>query len=272
MKGQKGSLGRGNMVVRELKPKALLRVLILLAAPLFVAACNVDLYSKLSETEANEIVALLLRNGVSANRILSKDGLSLIRVDESAFADAMAILNDAGLPRQKFASMGDIFADNKLVSSPTEERARFIYALSQELSKTLSEIDGVLAARVHLVLPSNDPLKEDQKPSSASVFLKHDPAVSLVPLLPQIKTLVTNSIEGLNYDKVSVVFVPGQKRHQIKAASVAGESGFKLAGLVFPPAVLIGVLGVIAVFGFLMPQAGRIYTKKFKSPAEDRLG
>ena len=137
--------------------------LTLLALPLILAACNVDLYSKLSEGEANEIVALLIRNGISANRVFAKDGSSVVRVDDTSFADAMAVLSDAGLPRQKFASIGDIFADNKLVSSPTEERARFIYALSQELSKTLSEIDGVLAARVHLVLPKNDPLQGGSK-------------------------------------------------------------------------------------------------------------
>jgi type III secretion protein J len=249
------------MFVRRSKLKALSRVLSLLVLLLFIAACNVDLYSKLSESEANEIVALLVRNGIHASRVLAKDGSSVVRVDDTAFADAISVLSDAGLPRQKFASIGDVFADNKLVSSPTEERARFIYALSQELSKTLSEIDGVLAARVHLVLPKNDPLREDQRPSSASVFIKHDPTVSLVPLLPQIKTLVTNSIEGLNYDKVSVVFVPGQKSHRTSVVSTSGAVPYNAAALAqaIPPSALLigaGLSGFLAL-GFLMPWMSR---------------
>jgi type III secretion protein J len=194
--------------------------LISLAIPvLLLAACQTDLYTKLTETEANEMVALLVRNGIPASRAAAKDGTSVVKVEESSFADAVALLNDAGLPRPKFATMGDVFADTKLISSPIEERARFIYALSQELSKTLSEIDGVIAARVHLVLPQNDPLREDSKPSSASVFIKHDPGIAIAPLLPQIKTLVTNSVEGLTYDKVSVVFIAAERSHQPASAS-----------------------------------------------------
>jgi type III secretion protein J len=256
------------MLVQLLKPVAFLRTLAIFALLFFLAGCNVDLFTRLSENEANEIVALLIRNGIPASRLVAKDGSSVVKVDEGSFADAMAILNDAGLPRQKFASIGDVFADNKLVSSPTEERARFIYALSQELSKTLSEIDGVLAARVHLVLPKNDPLREDQKPSSASVFIKHDPEISILPLLPQIKTLVTNSIEGLNYDKVSVVFVPGQKRHRLSTAETPGAVPEKTAALLdgIPSSVLIasGALGWLVALGFLYPQASRLYSSRSK--------
>jgi len=190
-----------------------------IVASTVLCACQSDLYTKLSEAEANEMVALLLRNGISASRAASKDGTSVVRVEDGYFADAVALLNEAGLPRPKFATMGDVFADTKLISSPTEERARFIYATSQELSKTLSEIDGVISARVHLVLPKNDPLKEDYKPSSASVFIKHEASVSVSPLLPQIKTLVANSIEGLTYDRVSVVFVPGERAYRPPATA-----------------------------------------------------
>ncbi len=192
---------------------------VLLIPALLLAGCQTDLYTKLSEREANEIVALLASKGIPANRTTAKDGTSTVHVEESSFADAVALLNSAGLPHPKFATMGDVFADTKLVSSPVEERARFIYALSQELSRTLSEIDGVITARVHLVLPKNDPLREDAKPSSASVFIKHVRNASVTALLPQIKTFVTNSIEGLTYEKVSVVFVPGNRNAKLAAAS-----------------------------------------------------
>jgi type III secretion protein J len=224
---------------------------ILLIPALFLAGCQADLYTKLSETEANEIMALLSRKGISASRATAKDGTSTVRVEEGSFADAVALLNNAGLPHPKFATMGDVFADTKLVSSPVEERARFIYALSQELSRTLSEIDGVIIARVHLVLPKNDPLREDAKPSSASVFIKHDHNAAVASLLPQIKTFVTNSIEGLTYEKVSVVFVQGDRNAKLMtaAASPLGAGIPSLSGLRGSTGLLTAVAIAFLLFG-----------------------
>lgn len=210
------------MTTQRHKKKLLQRLCVLSVVIVTLTGCKIDLYTKLSETEANEMIAVLVKNGVAANRVSAKDGTSMVQVDESSFSDAVTIVSNAGLPRPRFVTMGDVFADNKLVSSPVEERARFIYAQSQELSKTLSEIDGVTAARVHLVLPKNDPLREEDKPSSASVFIKHYTDVEVALLLPQIKTLVKNSLEGLTYDKVSVVFIPSERPAQI--AGAAGEA------------------------------------------------
>ncbi len=209
---------------------ALMRAFACLGLAVLLAGCQVDLYSKLTEAEANEMIALLQRNAISATRMAAKDGSITLRIDDHSFANAVVLLNEAGLPRHKFATMGEIFADTKLISSPTEERARLVYALSQELSRTLSEIDGVISARVHLVLPRSDPLKEHDKPSSASVFIKYDPDLAVVALLPQIKTLVTNSVEGLIYEKVSVVFVPAERRYKkIDPATIhATANEFKL--------------------------------------------
>jgi type III secretion protein J len=85
-----------------------------------------------------------------------------------------------------------------------------IFALSQELSRTVSDIDGVLTARVLLVLPENDPLREKAVPSSASVFIRYRADMPIEHLVPQIKMLVANGVAGLSYDKVSVILVPVQ--------------------------------------------------------------
>lgn len=192
---------------------------------LALGGCKTDLYTKLSEREANEMVATLLDKGIDASRVSAKDGSSTIQVEQSRFAQAVEILKAGGYPRQSFANMGEVFKGGGLIASPTEERARFVYALSEELSKTISSIDGVLSARIHVVLPKNDLLKQDATPSSASVFIRHDKDAPLKSLLPQIKMLVANSIEGLSYEKVSVVFVPVDRSQSVASlATVAGAS------------------------------------------------
>ena len=81
-----------------------------------------------------------------------------------------------------------------------------LYALSQELSRTVSAIDGVVVARVHLAIPEQRPLSEQRSPSSASVFIKHKPGSQVVSKAASIKALIVNSVEGLPYENVTVTF------------------------------------------------------------------
>lgn len=172
-----------------------------------LAACKSELYTGLSEREANEMVAALLTAGIPASKSGAAESLTVF-VDDARFSEAMALLDEKGLPAQTYANMGEIFKKEGLVSSPTEERARMIYALSEELSRTIAMIDGVLSARIHVVLPEADMLGRDVKPSSASVFVRYAANTNVQDYAAQIKLLVANSIEGLLYDNITVVMVP----------------------------------------------------------------
>lgn len=189
---------------------AFLRSALVIASMLILVGCKSELYTDLDQRQANEIVTTLLQHGIVADRTFGKGGRVSIAIDSSRFADAITILNDNGLPRREFTNLGEVFKRDGLVSSPAQERAQMIYALSQELSKTVSDIDGVLSARVHLVLPENDPLRQQLVPSSASVFIRHRASMQMDNLVPQIKMLVANGVAGLAYDKVSVILVPVQ--------------------------------------------------------------
>lgn len=221
----------------------------LLLLSLTLAGCKADLYTKVQEREANEMLGLLLSKGVDAIRLVGKDGTSTIQVEERQLAYSIELLNDHGLPRQSFKSLGEVFKGAGLVASPVEERARYVYALSEELSRTINDIDGVLSARVHVVLPKNDLLRQDATPSSASVFIRHASNAKLSALLPQIKMLVANSIEGLSYDKVTVVFVPVERaQHEasvVPAAASAEPTKF------IATHIAIGAGGVLAALGIL---------------------
>ncbi|MGI4793816.1 MAG: type III secretion system inner membrane ring lipoprotein SctJ [Janthinobacterium lividum] len=190
---------------------------------LLLAACKVELFASLPEAEANEVVALLLQDGLSASKSEAKDGSSAISVEELEFPRAVAVLKQHGLPRKKFQTISDVFQQSGLVSSPVQERARFLWALGQELSSTVSQIDGVLTARVQVVLPDNDVMKRDPTPSSASVFVRYSVHSQAEQLVPQIKSLVANSVEGLTYERVSMVMVavepeplPIESRHPVR--------------------------------------------------------
>ncbi len=179
-----------------------------------VAACDtrVELISSVSESEANEALAALLDGGVKASKIAGKEGMVSLDVAQGEVSKAIGILRVEGLPRERYAKMGEIFRKEGLISSPLEERARYIWALSQEISSTLSQIDGVIKARVHVVLPERSAGGDPSLPSSAAVFIKHKSGMNLEDSVAQIKRLVANSIPGLSGEKVSVILIASNGR------------------------------------------------------------
>lgn len=193
------------------KPSFFLKGVAILIGCFLLSGCGPEvLYSNLSESDANTMMGLLLMRNIQAVKIPQKENLFSISVPRQQFAAATDLLRWFGIPGEKFSGIGEVFKKTGIVSSPSEEKIRFMYALSQQISETLSHIDGVLVARVSLVLPKNDPYTETLTPSSASVFLKFRPGRIPPTLTPQIKTLVMKSVEGLNYDNVSVVIMQSE--------------------------------------------------------------
>ena len=130
-----------------------IRGLLVLLPLLLLTACKQQaLYSQLSEQEANEIIALMYTAKLPAEKHLIQGQEYSVTTTKEAFSSAMMLLQAYGLPREKFDSLGDVFRKEGFVSSPLEERARLNHALSQEISHTVSSIDGVVMARVHLCL------------------------------------------------------------------------------------------------------------------------
>lgn len=180
------------------------------ALAMLAACAKQEVYSGLTEAEANEITATLLSNGIRATKTTNGDKGSSVSVEPDQFLPAVKILRDAGLPRQAKEDLGVIFKKSGITSTPFEERVRFAYGLSQEIEKTLNSIDGVVVSRVHLVLPEAPEFGKQVQPSSASVFIKHRSGVDIEYLTPQIRRLVSNAIEGLSYAAVNVTTVEAQ--------------------------------------------------------------
>jgi type III secretion protein J len=175
-----------------------------------ISGCSpsVELLTDVPEGEVNEVLSALMAAGISASKTNGKEGLASIAVDQRQIGRAIAKLNAEGLPHERFAKMGEVFRKEGLISSALEERARYLWALSQELSSTVSQIDGVLKARVHVVLPERSSGTDPALPSSAAVFIKYRRLYSMDEASAQIKRLVANSIPGLTVDKVSVILLP----------------------------------------------------------------
>ena len=176
---------------------------------LLLAGCGrVELLSGLKERDANEMMAIIQNNGIACVKTSGEEQTWILSVPQGDFSRAVELLKREGYPKDDFAGVGDTFKKTGFVSSPSEERIRFMHALAQDVSETISHIDGVLEARVHIVLPNNNPLSEHLTPSSAAVFIKHRGDADIQTLVPEIKSLVAHSIENLTYEKVTIALFP----------------------------------------------------------------
>lgn len=232
----------------------IIRLLCILVLAAGLSACSIDLYSNLSEQDANEILGELGRAGIRAGKDSPDGKVWTVKVSQDDLPRSLERLKAAALPRAKQASMGELFQKGNLVSTPSEERARYVYAISEELSRTLSQIDGVVTARVHVVIPVNDPLAAKMQPSSASVFIKHRANVDLQRLTPSIKNLVLKSIEGLVYENVSVSFFPAAVMEQPSADSSVQSAhliptGLEDAGFTVRDAIFLALSVVALLLG-----------------------
>ena len=223
------------------------RCLFFALAFLLLAGCSkVGLYSGLNEQEVNEIVAALAADGIDASKEAAENNTWQVMVEKAQLGTALDLLRAQGLPNDRYVSMGDVFQKQGLVSTPSEERMRYIYAMSQELSQTLRKVDGVVAARVHVVIPANDPLSDKIRPSSAAVFIKHRPDVDLRLLAPAVKQMVAHSIEGLSHDQVSLSLFEARRPAPAPARPMLRADG---AGLMMPSTttIILLVLGIAAI-------------------------
>jgi type III secretion protein J len=184
--------------------KAAIAAIAAIAALLAGCGKETTLHSGLEERQANLVMAALLDAGISCTKSPGEEGTWNVMVDESRFAEAVNLLERQGLPRRSFQGVGEVFKKTGMISSPSEERIRFMDALAQDLSRTISGIDGVVDARVHIVLPENDPFARNALPSSAAVAIRSRWDTDLSDVIPSVKGLVKNAIEGLTAEKIMV--------------------------------------------------------------------
>ncbi len=229
-----------------------LRKLCFVLFALALTACGRTLlYGNLDEQQANQVQGALLESGIDADKrpADNKKGWS-IEVSKEDFPLAVQLLKARGLPSSPFESMGMVFKKEGFVSSPLEERARYLYSIAQELEHTIEQIDGVVKARVHIALPEPDPIGDKNRSASASVVIIENAGAKLRDRETDIKAIVTDAVEGLeNVNKVTVKFFSRDASEAVNALSSIPRpaSSAQLA----PVAAAVGIPLVLGGIGFV---------------------
>ena len=193
-----------------LRPYALAALLVLTLG----TGCTIDLQHDLSEQDANEIYVLLSKNGIAATKVKEEGGNELkfrIQVPKADAAQAADLMKAYSLPRPMEKGLNH-FAKGGMVPTATEERAMMLKSLGGEVSNALNQIDGVLEARVIVMIPENNDLtQQENKPlPSASVFIKYRPGPKNdAPIKREdVQQFVSTAVPELKPAAVTVLLTP----------------------------------------------------------------
>jgi type III secretion protein J len=192
------------------------RSLALALAALSLAACTKqELLHDLDERDANEVVVLLDRHHINASKVPdpassgNKGVHYMISVSGGDANDAWRILTDNHMPQKKDNGYAEVFATAGLIPTASEEKAKMLAAIEGELARTIKSMDGVLDARVHVVIPEDSVLKikeGDKSETTAAVWFQYLPRAGKAPVTEQqIADLIASSVEGLKPEHVKVI-------------------------------------------------------------------
>jgi flagellar M-ring protein FliF len=164
------------------------------------------MYSGLDREDVVSIGAALKQAGIGFD--VSADGASVL-VPVGQTAAARMALAERGLPHS--GSVGNELFD-KLgslgLTSFMQEVTR-VRAIEGELGRTIQMIQGVKAARVHIVLGDEGSFRRERQPPSASVVIRTDGADDRAAG-QAIRHLVAAAIPNMKIDEVTVLNVDGR--------------------------------------------------------------
>ncbi len=184
------------------------------------------LYADATYAEAQNMIARLEQDGVD-HKVRDQGGRIAILVPRK----------DVSRLRLDFAAEGyavgdgvgyEIFDDNQTLGATSfQQNINRLRALEGELARTLSTIDGVRSARVHLVLPERELFARDKQTASASIVVDAPGSLSQRSVRA-IVNLTASAVPALDPSRVTVLDAKGQ----LLAAGADSESADAVAASV----------------------------------------
>ena len=180
---------------------------LIIAAAIFVnKPAYESLYVGLETSDLNQVSIALAEAGIDFE--VGTDGKS-IQVPVGMTGKARLLLAERGLPNS--ANAGYELFDNvgSLGLTSFMQEVTRVRALEGEVARTIQQISGIAAARVHIVMPDVGNFRRgDQKPT-ASVMVRASTETGRKSAA-SIRHLVASSVPGLDVEDVTILDSTGQ--------------------------------------------------------------
>jgi flagellar M-ring protein FliF len=159
-------------------------------------------FTNLGPEDATEVAAALKAANISFR---AEAGGSAVSVPASQVHEARLMLAAQGLPRGGGVGF-ELFDRGDFGASEFTQRVNLRRATEGELARTISRLQAVRSARVHVTLPEKGLYRDDDRRATAAVVLNLQPGRSMQEReLAGIRHLVASAVAGLNPDGVTIV-------------------------------------------------------------------
>ncbi|OBZ96531.1 flagellar M-ring protein FliF [Pararhizobium polonicum] len=198
-------LGQGKIIA--LIAAGVVAVGMVLAAGLYVNKPSYEtLYVGLESSDLNQISIALAEANI--NFAVGTDGKSL-QVPVGMTGKARLYLAERGLPNS--ANAGYELFDNvgSLGLTSFMQEVTRVRALEGEIARTIQQISGISAARVHIVMADRGSFRRAEQKPTASVMIRASANIGR-SAAGSIRHLVASSVPGLGIDDVTVLDSAGQ--------------------------------------------------------------
>lgn len=160
------------------------------------------LFTNLSAEDAGEIVKKL--KDAKTPYQITADGKGILVPSDKVYEMRLSLASE-GLPQGGGVGF-EIFDRKNFGMTEFVQKINYQRALQGELSRTISQLNGVEQARVHLVMPEKSLFQENEKPATASIVLKMKSNRPLSDNEVQgVVHLVASSIEGMDPEHITVL-------------------------------------------------------------------
>lgn len=181
------------------------------------------LFSGVEMQEAAAITAQLEQAGIDFE--LRGDGSSIF-VPRSEVLSARMMLAGEGLPSRGGVGYEIFDSADALGQTQFQQNINRLRALEGELSRTIASLEGIEAARVHLVLPERQLFERERQDPSASIVLALRRDELTQSQVRAIRNLVASAVPGLSSHQVSIIDETGR----LLAAASEGDTALAEEG------------------------------------------
>jgi flagellar M-ring protein FliF len=167
----------------------------------------VVLFSDLEPSDSGAVIERLKAQKISYE--IRGDGRTIAISPPELVHELRISLASEGVPKGGVVGL-EIFEMANLGSTTFQERVKFLRAIQGELERTITSLDAVNAARVHITQPERTVFARRGGEATASVMLRLRAGATLDQRqVKGIANLVAGSVEGLSVDKVAIVDING---------------------------------------------------------------
>ena len=177
------------------------------------------LYLNLSESDNTEVMSELKKQRFD-DFVMDSKGI-LVSVDQ--IIPLRLKLAQEGLPSRGMIGW-EKFDDKDFTRTEFEQNINKLRAIQGELSRTISSIDGIISARVHIVTPKKALFQEDEEKPTAAIYIKTNQNLALTPKqIKGITHLVSRSVEGLDVEHITIIDQEGKMLTKVESEDPASK-------------------------------------------------